>query len=336
MTDDPRPAPARWACVALLLILASLTGCGALAPLHAPDRGEALAGNDNYRIVRIGRGEDFAVLAARFLGDAGLAWRIEEANPGIDPIPGAIVAIPLRETGRSGIRPGRAQSIPVLCYHRFGTRDDGMMISAQRFAEQMDWLRDHGYHVVPLRDLLDFLEGRKRLPRKSVVLTIDDGHQSIYRVAWPILRRHGYPATVFIYSDYLGRGGLTWKQIREMSADGLIEVQAHSKTHANLNKRLPGETRHAWLKRLEREVRAPARKLRAGSDAPVVAYAYPYGEANPEVVRLLKKYHYRLGFTVFPGANPAYAYPYLLHRSMIFGERGIDAFRKTLLTTTRF
>ncbi len=331
-TDTPRwmPRGACWNWLLLALLPALLGACSGLANRNAPAFTEVIARNDDYVIVRASRDATSRSLASTFLGDAGRYWLIEEENEDEPVRPGQIVVIPLKETARSGISPHAAHAVPVLCYHRFGDRDDGMMISARHFERQMRYLKDNGYQVVPLASLLEFLEGRQRLPKKAVVLTIDDGHQSIYKIAYPILKKYAFPATVFIYSDYLGYGGLTWPQIHEMSRDGLIDIQAHSKTHANLNKRLPGESHAAWLRRIEAEVEAPSNKLREHADAPVIAYAYPYGETNEQVIDLLGKYDYLLGFTVFPGGNTAYSYPFTLHRSMIFGDRDMQAFRKAL------
>ncbi|HFE48882.1 MAG TPA: polysaccharide deacetylase family protein [Chromatiaceae bacterium] len=330
------PRGACWKRLLLALLPVLLGACSGLANRNAPAFSEVIARNDNYIIVRASRDATSRSLAKTFLGDAGRYWLIEEENDDTPVRPGRIVVIPLRETARSGISPHAVQTVPVLCYHRFGDRDDGMMISARRFEQQMAYLRDNGYQVIPLTALLEFLEGRQRVPRKAVVLTIDDGHQSIYKIAYPILKKYGFPATVFIYSDYLGYGGLTWPQIHEMGRDGLIDIQAHSKTHANLNKRLPGESRAAWLHRIETEVAAPTNKLREHADTPVIAYAYPYGETNEQVIDFLGQYDYLLGFTVFPGGNTAYSYPYTLHRSMIFGDRGMQAFRKALNNTMSF
>ncbi len=330
--DAPRRMPRR-ACVkrlSLALLSVLLGACSGLANRNAPAFNEVIARNDNYLIVRASQDATSRSLAKTFLGDAKRYWLIEEENDDVPVRPGRIVAIPLRETGRSGISPHAVQTVPVLCYHRFGDRNDGMMISARRFDRQMAYLKDNGYQVIPLTALLEFLEGRQRVPKKAVVLTIDDGHQSIYKIAYPILKKFSFPATVFIYSDYLGYGGLTWSQIHEMGRDGLVDIQAHSKTHTNLNKRLPGESRDAWLRRVESEVSAPSNKLREHADTPVIAYAYPYGETNKQVIDYLGKYDYLLGFTVFPGGNAAYSYPYMLHRSMIFGDRDMRAFRKAL------
>src|SRR6185369_9796043 len=101
----------------------------------------------------------------------------------------------------------------------------------------------NGYKVLALKDLPAFLQGERALPAKTVVLTFDDGYESVYRHAFPVLRKHGFTATVFVYTDFVGAGdALTWSQIQEMHASGLVDIQAHSKTHVNLLERLPDET----------------------------------------------------------------------------------------------
>ena len=77
-----------------------------------------------------------------------------------------------------------------------------------------------------------------------MVITIDDGYRSTYEVAFPVLKRHSFPATVFLYSDFVGAGdALTWAQMKEMTQSGLIDIQPHSKSHANLTLKLAGRER---------------------------------------------------------------------------------------------
>jgi peptidoglycan/xylan/chitin deacetylase (PgdA/CDA1 family) len=121
----------------------------------------------------------------------------------------------------------------------------------------MQYLAKNGYHVLPMSRIEEFLAGRAPLPRKSVIITIDDGYRSTFDVAFPILRQHGFPATVFLYSDFVGApDALTWAQMKEMTASGLIDVEPHSKTHANLTLRLADES-DARRERVRREVDTP-------------------------------------------------------------------------------
>jgi peptidoglycan/xylan/chitin deacetylase (PgdA/CDA1 family) len=194
----------------------------------------------------------------------------------------------------------------------------------------MNYLKTHGYRVIPLADLPPFLRGESALPKRSVVLTIDDGHRSVYQVAYPILKAFGYPATLFVYSDYIDHGGLHWEELEEMAGSGLISVQSHSKTHGDLASRSPGESAARYRRRLRDEVSTPTALLRRRLGRKVDFYAYPYGDANAQVIDELRVNGLHLGLTVQPHGNPAFAYPYLLRRTMIFGQRDLAAFQSAL------
>jgi peptidoglycan/xylan/chitin deacetylase (PgdA/CDA1 family) len=115
-----------------------------------------------------------------------------------------------------------------------------------------------------------------------------------------------------------------------MAESGLITVQSHSKTHANLTRRRWGESDTRYRRRLRAEVSEPTALLRRRLGRKVEFYAYPYGDANPRVVQELRVNGLHLGLTVQPHANPAFAYPYLLRRTMIFGQRDLQAFKAAL------
>lgn len=163
-------------------------------------------------------------------------------------------------------------------------------------------------------------------------MTIDDGYQSVYKIAFPILVKYGFPATVFIYSDYIGRGGLTWRQMKEMEASGLISFQAHSKTHDNLTVRSSSETLQQYKARLREEVRTPDALLEKRMADGVFGYAYPFGATNQILVDELKKGGYELGATVQRGSNPFFAFPYALRRTMIYEKDGMAEFEQALKT----
>jgi peptidoglycan/xylan/chitin deacetylase (PgdA/CDA1 family) len=171
------------------------------------------------------------------------------------------------------------------------------------------------------------------LPRKSVVITIDDGFRSAYTIGFPVLREFGFPATLFVYTDFVRGGvGLDWAALREMVATGLVDVACHSKTHANLSLRREGETEPEYRARLAEEVRGPTRLLRERLGVPSDAFSFPYGDANDDVIAALKAEGYDLALTVTRGGNAAFADPYRLRRTMIYGEDGLSDFRRRLQT----
>lgn len=143
-----------------------------------------------------------------------------------------------------------ANELLVLSYH--DVRDevarkgdpDAYAVSTQNFAAHLDWLSGHGYHPVALSDVIAASRGGKPLPPKAVLLTFDDGLRSIYTHVFPLLRAYNYPALMAVVTswvdlprdqkvDYGPRmfthdDFVTWDQLREMQASGLIEVASHS------------------------------------------------------------------------------------------------------------
>ena len=300
------------------------------------DTGPVVARDDDYAIVTAQRGDTLASLAQRYLGDAGRAWWIAQFNNVTSARPGQILVVPLHIRNPLGVYANGYQTIPILCYHRFGTHSSKLNVAPSAFEAQMDFLARNGYTVVTLERLASFLDGKEALPAKSVVITIDDGYRSAYEIAFPVLRKFGFHAAVFLYTDFVGASdALTWAQMKEMMASGLVEIQPHSKSHANLVLRLPGESDAKYKERIRREVDVPVIVLRDRLADPSFTYAYPYGDVNDYIVDLLVKQSVRQGVTVTPGGNPFYAYPYLLRRSMVFGNDDLDAFKAKLVTFVR-
>ncbi len=293
--------------------------------------GQVIARNAQFVIYETGPEDTLRSLAHSFLGDDAQDWIIAEFNGVASLKPGDTIVIPLEPINPLGIRPDGYQTVPILVYHRFGTKVDKTVVSPSAFAAQLDYLAQHDYHVVRLADFKEFLAGKRPLPKRAVIITMDDGYASDYQYAYPLLKKHGFPATIFLYTDFVGApDALTWNQMKEMIASGLIDIQAHSKTHANLNERLPGEGDDSYRDRIDREVLMPRELLSRKLSEQSIGYAYPYGEANGVVVERIEKAGYAMGMTVNPGGNPFFTYPFTLHRTMIFGDQDLDAFKARL------
>ena len=317
-----------------------MLGCAQVPPKPAPEpeapiaqEGLVLARDDAFIVVVAGPGEDLPTLAQRYLGDRAKRWWISDFNNIDDVKPGQTVVIPLKPTNPSGVYANGFVTVPILCYHRFGPKPSQLAVTPAAFEAQMDYLARNGYHVLPLSRVLGFLERGEPIPRKSVVLTIDDGYRSTFEVAYPILKKYGFPATVFLYSDFVGApDALTWPQMKEMEASGIVNIQPHSKTHANLTVRMAGESDARYRERMKTEVDVPIKLIQDRLAVNSASYAFPYGDVNETVVDLLKRQGVHAGVTVTPGGNAFFSYPFMLRRSMVFGGDSIDVFKAKLAT----
>jgi peptidoglycan/xylan/chitin deacetylase (PgdA/CDA1 family) len=297
--------------------------------------GEVIGSGERLLVVLPRPGDTLQGLAARFLGGAGNAWQIAESN-GLsgEPVAGRPLVVPLVPRNPLGITATGMQTVTVLCYHRFGAGNSKMVVSPARFEEQMAYLADNGYHVVRLADLQAFLAGERALPARSVVITFDDGYESVHRHAFPVLKKFNFPATLFAYSDFIGaRDALSWPQFEELARSGLVDLQAHSKTHRNLTERKTGEGDEAYRKQIDLELQTPRAVLEnrlAPLGVQVRQFAYPFGSANEAVLDAMQRADYELGLTVTAGGNAFFAAPLMLRRTMIYGDHTLADFQARL------
>jgi Polysaccharide deacetylase len=129
----------------------------------------------------------------------------------------------------------RTAKFIVLLYHRFEDRPAELVTTPNDFRAQMKALKENGISVISMQDLLAWRKGKKAIPSKSAVITLDDEWNSQYYVAWPILKEFGYPFTLFIYTQWVNTGGksMTWAQLEEMRDDG-VDIEAHTVSHHDL------------------------------------------------------------------------------------------------------
>ena len=315
--------------VALLLVF-SLTGCESSSEPH-----RVLARNSHFVVVQTSKTDTYEELAKIFKGDASFASVIARYNPAAADA--GYAAIPLTPLNPSGVFTTGYQQVPVLCYHQF-TDDtqttNRMVVTEQAFARQMRYLHENGYQAITLDTLYQFIEGQTELPDKAVVITVDDGYRSYLDVAVPILRQYNMPSTIFIYPDFIGGGvALNWQDVELLAKSPLIDVQSHSKSHANLAFNNNIESSQQYQQRLRQEVEVAQQSIEHVTGQRSIHYfAYPYGTTSTELMTLLERNHYRLGFTVERGYNPAFSDPLLINRIMIYGGDSLSEFKTTLNT----
>src|SRR3989454_2197074 len=211
-----------------------------------------------------------------------------------------------------------AQTI-IFCYHLLvdKVRYPGTEITPAAFEAQMKELKDRGITVIPMQDLLAWKRGEKNIPPRCAVITFDDGYKSQYEVAWPVMKKYGYPFTMFIYTEGVrggslgGGGAITWEQLADMRDNG-VDIEAHSATHQDLREghtitlaspggkktrtKLTGPQYEQWV---QNEVVGSKELLEQRLGIKVNCFAVPFGNYNEHVKELARNAGYEAMFTVY-------------------------------------
>jgi len=216
-------------------------------------------------------------------------------------------------SGLSYISLAYFQGVPVLNYHQINNQDHNMLtLSDTEFEAQMNYLHRHGYTAISPEQLVDYLQYGKSLPPNPVLITLDDGYADNYLVAYPILQKYHFTATIFLITDFVSHYGkyLTWDQIKEMSDNGLT-FEDHTLSHVSLTKVSDEEINNQLIKSKE------VLEWRLGKK--IEYLAYPGGDYDQRVIQLTRAAGYRAAFTVNFGRDMENSTLYTLNRIPIFG-----------------
>jgi peptidoglycan/xylan/chitin deacetylase (PgdA/CDA1 family) len=286
---------------------------------------------DEFVLVRPGNLDTFDSLAAHYLGDADKGWLIAKFNRQDQVLPGKSLIVPFKTIYLGGLTEESYQTVPILVYHQFSNdHSDKLTIKTENFYEQMLYLKENGFKVIGLDQLLDFMEFKSPLPEKAIVITIDDGWLSTYEIAYPILKKFGFPATLFVYTDFIeGDQAMNWSQLKEMAENG-FDIQSHTHSYQSLTMIRENESFKNYFDFLVQEIEASKMAIRHHLNRDCRYLAYPYGETNPLVISLVKKLGYRAAFTINRGNTPFFENPYNIGRSIIYGDFDMNEFIKKI------
>jgi peptidoglycan/xylan/chitin deacetylase (PgdA/CDA1 family) len=172
-------------------------------------------------------------------------------------------------------------TFPVLTFHALDDRPSVISFSPRLFERGMRRLYDRGYRTVNFPELVEHLRSDKPFAERSFLITFDDGYQSVYERAFPILQRYGFSATVFVtvgrkasgivsgrLPSMSDRNMLSWGEIREMQRSG-IEFGAHTLTHPDLTR--------VSLELVKSEICDSKAIIEDALSASPASFAYPYG-----------------------------------------------------------
>lgn len=241
-----------------------------------------------------------------------------------------------------------ADCIPVLCYHHIIPGELPEMattkavVPLREFEEQMKYLHENEYKTLKLKDLENFIYEKQNLPEKSVLITFDDGYESNYVYALPIMQKYDLNFVIFLIGNEVKEeneepwnpeklSNLTAKQIKKIAATGLVEFGNHT------------YDLHRYIK--ERPAIFSKPKKEISSDFEVMselfntlglpvssAISYPFGVYNETLLKQAQNHGYKLGFTIQEGRVDQGSHPYKLNRLVVPHGITLEEFRGILET----
>lgn len=209
------------------------------------------------------------------------------------------------------------RKLPVVMYHQLTknpAKSGKYVLTVDTFEKDLQYLRSKGYNSVTVKQLVDYSQGVGDIPEKSVLITFDDGQETLYEYAMPLLGKYGFTAVGFVVgalADYyteindhnLNYSYLNWSQIKEMSDGNIIEIESHSfDLHKNTNgrsgiKKKKEETFEAYREFLCSDVAKMKTAMINNTGRNPIAFAFPFGSFSSESTQILKECGFRLTLT---------------------------------------
>jgi peptidoglycan/xylan/chitin deacetylase (PgdA/CDA1 family) len=188
---------------------------------------------------------------------------------------------------------------PILMYHCVDYKDGTFFVSPENFAKQMEYIKKNGYEVITLDELVKSIKAKKPLKRNKVVITFDDGYQDNFKYAYPVLKKLGFPATIFLITDFVGKSFnskmqfLDWDEIILMSKNQ-ISFGGHTKTHFYLGTIIDEKTAFE-------EIAGSKKAIEDKINVPAEYFCYPSGGFNDRAKELVKQAGYQGAVTTNRG-----------------------------------
>lgn len=192
--------------------------------------------------------------------------------------------------------------IPILAYHRFGPKvTDSMMIKTSEFAQHLKWLKDNHYTVIPLRTVVNYFSGKgPQPPDRSVVITVDDGHKSVFTEMQPLVKKHHIPVTLFIYPSAISKAtyAMTWEQLIQLKQTGLFDIQGHTYWHPNFKREKKKLSPAKYQEFVKVQLSKSKNVLDKKMNATIDLLAWPFGIYDDELEKAAVNAGYVMAFSI--------------------------------------
>ncbi len=199
--------------------------------------------------------------------------------------------------------PDQLITVPVLIYHNIreitdqdSANSQEFIVTPQNFAEQLQYLDDHGFQTILIKNLPEYFAGQFTLPPKPVIITFDDGKINQYTNVLPLLVKHHFQATFFVFANPIDKSPnyLNWNQLQELQAQGM-EIGSHGYYHSYLTK--------IDSQALDLEISGSKKKLEDNLQTPIISFSYPFGLYDDRIIESVKAAGYTVARDIINGLN---------------------------------
>ncbi len=217
----------------------------------------------------------------------------------------------------SSLLDGQSAALPIVMYHQLTKNEKKSgkyVLTLEQFEKDLMFLKSRGYQSITVKQLIEYSQGEGELPENAIMITFDDGNETLYEYALPLLEKYGFTAVGFVVgalADYyteiddhnLNYSYLNWSEIKEMSDGDIIEIQSHSfDLHKNTGNRSgikmkKGETIEQYREFLCSDVSKMKTAMENNTGRAPVAFAFPFGSFSAESNEILKECGFKMTLT---------------------------------------
>jgi len=240
------------------------------------------------------------------------------------------------------------RAVPVLMYHHVSPNPGLVTVSPETFEEHMVYLARKKYHALAADEFLEFLQGKRELSGRQVLITFDDGYLDNYVYAYPILQRYGLKATIFAITGLIGAGAartvlgaakllpatpdhrackaavaegradevmLRWSEIEAMEASGAVEIHSHTHAHVRWDQLHPDKAQRLAAVEADLKAARAALKTHLGKDSRHLCW--PWGYFEPEYQSIAAGIGFVAQYATVRGVNVAGSDPLRIARTVM-------------------
>ncbi len=213
--------------------------------------------------------------------------------------------------------------IPIVMYHNISNKSNLLgkyAISQNQFKNDLEYIKEKGFNTITMTQLIDYAYNNTELPEKSIVITFDDGYESFYTYAYPLLKEYNMKAVMSIVGSYtdlfteeedhnLDYSHLNWEEVNEMSDSGLVEIQNHTYNMHEISKNRKGcgikkgESVDDYSKELNDDLGKLQNEILSYTGTSPNTFTYPYGYISPQSIDIIKTMGFKAALTCYEVVN---------------------------------